>query len=271
MNTLIVTSEVDKASMNILDHLLKTGRWKKFGEFEENPASQYGNRLLVTIRDEFLFRNDLDLEVKEALGIDFGTMIFASRHKSESRLRTLTVHPLGNYDKADFGGHKGTLVPTTPDTMTLALRLLKHRSAGLGIPVSFEVTHHGPYVSTPAFNIEIGSDENAWAQKPLAKAIASVIVSVEEEKLPVVIGIGGGHYAPRLTDVALERRVSFGHMVPSYALDHLDEKMLQQVIETTPGAEYVYFHRKAMAKPKVRELTQLCIDNGLIPARTRDL
>lgn len=268
---LIVTSEIDKASMNILEHLLKIGRWRKFGEFEDNPVREYGNRWLVTIHDEFLFRDGLDAEIRESLGIDFDVMVFASRHKSESGLRSLTVHPLGNYNKAEFGGHPRTLVPTSPNVMTMALRLLKNRSAGLHTPVSFEVTHHGPHVNTPAFNIEIGSEERAWVEEAPAKAIASVIMSVEEQRLPVAIGIGGGHYAPRITDVALEKNVSFGHMVPTYALDHLDGTMLEQVIELSPDARYVYFHRKAMSKPRARELSQLCDRSGLRTVRTRDL
>ncbi|MFQ6106615.1 MAG: D-aminoacyl-tRNA deacylase [Thermoplasmata archaeon] len=268
---LIVTSVIDKASMNILEHLLKIGRWRRFGDFDGNPAKEYGNRRLVTIQDEFLFRNDIDSEIKESLGIDFDVIVFASRHRSESGLRSLTVHPLGNYDKADFGGHPRTLVPTSPDLMTLALRLLRNRSAGLDFSVSFEVTHHGPYVSTPAFNIEIGSDEIAWEEKAPAEAIAAVVMSVEERKLPVAIGVGGGHYAPRITDVAIERNVSFGHMIPTYALDHLDLDMLEQVIDLTPKARYAYLHRKAMSKPKVRELTQLCEQCGLRVVRTRDL
>lgn len=256
--------------MNILEHLLRLGRWRKFGEFDGNPAREFGNRRLVTIRNEFLFRNDLDAEIREALGIEFDVMIFASRHRSESALKSLTVHPLGNYHKAEFGGHPRKLVPTSPDIMTLALRLLKNKSAGLDFPVSFEVTHHGPYVSTPAFNIEIGSEDKAWVEKAPAEAIASVIMSVEEQELPVVIGIGGGHYAPRITDVALEKNISFGHMVPTYALDCLDNDMLRQVIQLTPNARYVYFHRKAMSKTKVRELSRLCEENGLTPARTKD-
>lgn len=268
---LIVTSEIDKASMNILDHLLDLGRWRKFGEFDGNPAREYGNKRLVTIQDEFLFRNGLDSEIKESLGVEFDVMMFASRHRSESGLRSLTLHPLGNYDKAEYGGHPRRLVPTSPNIMTLALRLLKSKSAGLGFSVSFEVTHHGPHVDTPAFNIEIGSEERAWMEEGPAKAIASVIMSVEEEKLPAAIGIGGGHYAPRITDVALEKRISFGHMVPDYALDYLNDAMLRQVIDLTPNARYAYFHRKAMSKPKVRELSRLCEDNGLISARTGDL
>ncbi|MFQ5909841.1 MAG: D-aminoacyl-tRNA deacylase [Thermoplasmata archaeon] len=268
---LIVTSLVDMASMNILEHMLGMGRWRKFGEFDENPAKEYGNRRLVTIQDEFLFRNDLDAEIRETLGIDFDIMIFASRHRSESGLRSLTVHPLGNFDKADFGGHPKRLVPTSPDVMTLALRLLRNRSAGLDFSVSFEVTHHGPYVSTPAFNIEIGSEEEAWAEEAPAEAVASVLMSVDEHKLPVAVGIGGGHYAPRITDVALEKSVSFGHMVPTYAVDHLDMSMLRRVIESSPDARYAYFHRKAMSKPRVRELSRLCEECGLRTVRTRDL
>ncbi|MDD1748219.1 MAG: D-aminoacyl-tRNA deacylase, partial [Methanomassiliicoccales archaeon] len=92
-------------------------------------------------------------------------MVFLSRHKAASGIPTLTAHPIGNFSKADFGGRPGTLVRSSPDMMTSTLRELQRNAAGLGFGVSFEVTHHGPYLEAPTMYIEIGSSEENWGNK----------------------------------------------------------------------------------------------------------
>jgi D-aminoacyl-tRNA deacylase len=64
----------------------------------------------------------------------------------------------------------------------------------------------------------------------------------DEGKEPVAIGIGGGHYAPRFTDLALKKKASFGHMIPNYQIDEIGEEMLEKVIGATPRISEVYFH-----------------------------
>ena len=76
---------------------------------------------------------------------------------------------------------------------------------------------------------------------------------------------------PRITRVALENKMSFGHMVPSYALENIDAEMLEQVMERTPGVQNVYFHRKGMSKPRLRELRELCETVGLQPVSSNDI
>ena len=87
----------------------------------------------------------------------------------------------------------------------------------------------------------------------------------------IAVGVGGGHYAPRHSDVVLNRKISMGHMVPNYALEHVDEDMARQVIERTPGCEAVYFHKKSMKKPLYRELKELFEGLGLRTVRSADI
>ncbi|MFQ6060765.1 MAG: D-aminoacyl-tRNA deacylase, partial [Thermoplasmata archaeon] len=150
-------------------------------------------------------------------------------------------------------------------------RNLKLSSRGLDYKVSFEATHHGPYLGTPAFFIEIGSDEGCWQEESAGRAIAEAILSIKPEREPIAIGVGGGHYAPRMTDVALECRLSFGHIIPSYALRDIKEEMLEKAVEKTSGAENVYFHRKAMRKSQYRELKVWFEEHGLVPLRQKDI
>jgi D-aminoacyl-tRNA deacylase len=278
---LLVASKEDTASMNIKRALLAAHVWEEKRTFEDNAVftcHEGSKATLVTINKHHLYADDLDKKAVKALNIPPpSTVIFLSRHKSESGLRTLTVHPIGCYSKADYGGKDGTLVPSAPVAMTLAMRLVHERAKahGLDFKVSYETTHHGPYLETPTFYIEIGSEEKAWAEVPPAEVLASAVLDVVRagpvEEEPVAIGVGGGHYAPRFTDVALAKKMAFGHMVPSYALEKASEDALAQVVKKTPGAKFVYLHRKAMKAEEYKRYKGFFEGLGLEAVHEKDL
>jgi D-tyrosyl-tRNA(Tyr) deacylase len=118
---LVVCSAEDAASVNITEHLLRLGDWQPVGTFEGAPAKRLGDSLLVTIPVHHLYYDDIDDKVEKALGARPSLVIFASRHKSASNMRTLTIHPIGNHGKAEMGGKDRTLVPAAPNEMTFAL------------------------------------------------------------------------------------------------------------------------------------------------------
>jgi D-aminoacyl-tRNA deacylase len=258
-------------------------------EFCNNPVSSidiHGVKfMMVRIDQRHLEYDHLDKDINEELGLKPETIIYASRHKSASNMRTLTVHPIGNFGEASeyAGGEAETLGVSSPHLMTEAYRILyaKVKESELEYPVSFEATHHGPYLTTPTFFIEIGSDEKAWADSEAAELIADTLFELDiknilDKKLPVAIGVGGGHYAPRISDVARAKKVVFGHIIPSYAIgkdiDHIiSDKLLIQVIEKTPSAKLVYFHRKALKKPVYIKLKDWFTSQGLEAVRSGDL
>ncbi len=264
-------SEADPASTNIRSQLLQRGGWAEVGHFDDNPFYRRDNRFLLTTRRFHLDWDHLDLEVESSFGQSPDLIIYASRHKSESGMKAFTIHPIGNFGEARYGGIPGKLVPTASHWMTQALRLLKRKAAGLEHAVSFEATHHGPYLETPTFYIEIGSDEAAWREEEPARVIADVLVELSPVENPIALGIGGGHYLPRITDVALGRRVSFGHLIPSYALESMDEVLLQQAVERTPGVSLAYLHRKAMKGEVRRRIKRMLEALGLTCVREGDL
>jgi D-aminoacyl-tRNA deacylase len=191
---------------------------------------------------------------------------------------------MGNYNSdPKFGGKPEELVTSAPHIMTEGYRRLlenakQYYGAKLKHSISFEVTHHGPILDTPSFFIEIGSDESAWEDELAARVIAQTILDLLNPGLedtlkdyPIAIGIGGGHYAPRHSDVARKKQVSFGHMIPNYALEVIPEKMLIRAMERTPGAENVYFHKKALKKPRYRELKAFFLEKGYKVLQSADL
>ena len=95
--------------------------------------------------------------------------------------------------------------------------------------VSLETTHHGPVLTKPTLYLEIGSTESEWIRKDAAMLWAAVISRVLglSDKSPegewfgegdVMIGLGGGHYAPRHSDIAIRSGLPFGHLLANYAL-----------------------------------------------------
>lgn len=268
---LIVTSSEDPASMNIRARLLERPGWSELGSFEGHPALGKDDFVMVQVDRIHLEEDHIDQRVATALGLSPDVVIFASRHKAESRIPTLTVHPMGNYSTAEFGGRPSTLSPASPRLMTSALRALAENARGLGFNVSFETTHHGPLLDTPGFYIEIGSYEELWGREDAADAVASSILSVRAEEHPIVVGVGGGHYAPRFTEVALARKVAMGHMAANYALSALNQEMILQMAAKSQGARKVYFHRKGMPKPAYRELRERFASCGLDEISSEDL
>ncbi len=272
---LVVRSIADAASVNIVEHLLRLGKWEEAGSFEGAPVLRMGDSSVVTIPIHHLYYDDIDDKVEKALGVRPSLVIFASRHKSASNLRTLTVHPIGNYGKAEMGGRDRTLVPAAPREMTSAFKERVKGAGGLKYQISLEATHHGPYLRTPTFYIEIGSDEMAWKEPEPAQVIAEAIFGVLRAgplEDPIAVGVGGGHYVPRITDVAREKKVAFGHMLPSYALEQgWSPETLQAMLDATPGAKLVYFHKKALKAPMLREMEAWFRQRGVEPFSSKGI
>ena len=266
MTILIVSSTEDPASTNMKKCLLEHKDWEKYGKLFDHPV--YHNKtidsILVTIDDRHIRHENIDREVSEALNIELHQLIVVSRHRSKTGEPTLTTHPLGNFGEARFGGRDKTFVTSSPKLMTTLLRLIKKHAAADNLyhQVSFEVTHHGPYVDIPAFFAEVGSIEEEWRKEPPAKAVADAIFELlskyhSEDELPkdtpVLVGVGGGHYAPRFTDLVFEKNVAFGHMIPNYQIEAglIDKEILQKVFDATPNLAGVYIHRKSLKKSVV--------------------
>lgn len=269
---LIITSKEDVASMNIRRHLLDGWDWREVGEFEDEPILVHGDFLMTTIPEIHLDRDDVDRQLESRTGRSFEVVVFASRHKAESKIPTLTVHPIGNFSVAEFGGKSRRLVPASPHLMTDSLRRIKELSTGLDFMVSFETTHHGPFLETPSYFIEIGSDISFWDHNEAAEVISKTIMEATEVKGEVVMCAGGGHYAPRFTDLALGSPVSISHMAANYALDALyDEEIMREMIDKSGDPELVYFHRKSMPKKKYRELKDKFATFGVEAVRSQDI
>jgi len=269
MTVLIISSTEDPASTNIKNSLLEQTTWEEYGTFYNTPVFRHAsmnNLVIVTIPDKKIRHENIDTEIYEQLHIEPKIAIFLSRHRSKMGEPTLTVHPIGNYGDAKFGGKTKTLIPAAPRMMTHLLRLIKKnlQPTDLKYQVCYEVTHHGPFLKIPTLFVEVGSTEIQWQQKEPASIIASSLLELlakyhyEEEypnDIPVLLGIGGGHYAPRFTEVALAKKIAFGHMIPTYQIDggNIDDEILEKTIQATPNINGVYLHKKELKKSQVTQ------------------
>jgi len=287
MTVLIISSTEDPASTNIKNSLLEQTTWEEHGTFYNTPVFRHAsmnNLVIVTIPDKKIRHENIDTEVIEQLHIEPKIAIFLSRHRSKMGEPTLTVHPIGNYGDAKFGGKPKTLIPAAPRMMTYLLRLIKKnlQLTDLKYQVCYEVTHHGPFLKIPTLFVEVGSTEIQWQQTEPASIIASSLLELlakyhyEEEypnDIPVLLGIGGGHYAPRFTEVALAKKIAFGHMIPTYQIDggNIDDEILEKTIQATPNINGVYLHKKELKKSQVTHYRNWFENKGISIISSKNL
>ena len=273
MARLLVCTPDDPPSANMKEALLGMRDWEDMGSDGSNSYLSCGDDVLMTISGRHIRAEGIDA-VAEAFGIHCDEVVFMSRHSAASGKPTLTVHPFGNYGVADFGGLPGKLSPSAPESMTGMLRRIAEINGLEEYSVSFEVTHHGPLIGTPGYFIEVGSEETHWGEKRAAEVLVHALLTAERADGPRLIGVGGGHYAPRFTELVLSHRACIGHMVPAYQTEGVDDEEVARRISAAAemtGAEAAYVHRKSMKKPEERRITGIIESLGLDTVSSKDL
>ena len=252
MTTLLIVSAPDIASTIQGDALLARGGWNSTEDIEGCSVWKHekSDVHLWWLASGVLMEDYLDLRFEEGTGVKPKEVIFLSRHYAASGRPSLTLHVIGvpgelpHGEKAKFGGLKGVVVPPNP-RFAAWYRLMCSASVKHDLIPEFEMTiettHHGPLLKAPTMFIEIGSSESHWERRDAAEAWADVIGeafgfegntpnalisgdwwSLDQEmrgQQQVMIGIGGGHYAPRHTDVLRKTNCWAGHQIANYALE----------------------------------------------------
>lgn len=273
MSRLIVCSEVDLPSVNMREYLLEKREWEDIGSSGDATYLRRGDDVMMSIPDMHIRHEHLDRDA-ERHGIRVDSMVVMSKHSAKSGRPALTVHPIGNYHEAEYGGQERRLVRSDPLRMTDALRRIRSKCVNPDIQVCFEVTHHGPYVDKPTFYIEIGSDESHWGDRASAELLADVILENQPSSGDrIVVGIGGGHYAPRFTEACLTHRAAFGHMIPNYQLEGRDDEDIARMVRDACSAtatDSVYIHRKSMKGPEERRIADIVRSCGYETVQSKD-
>ncbi|PIN95238.1 hypothetical protein COU53_00360 [Candidatus Pacearchaeota archaeon CG10_big_fil_rev_8_21_14_0_10_30_48] len=213
MKPIILASKKDPAGMNIVENLKKIN-------------CQIPIHLVET---EIIHAENIDKK------FDTDFIIFASKHQSQIPNKTLSVHTIGNFKEAEYGGKSNTLSPASALLSKHFFQTL-NKNNNSDYKVTLEVTHHGPLIEIPSIFIEIGSTKSEWEDKKAGELIAKTIIesinSFKKESYKIAIGIGGPHYCPSFNKIQLEDKFAISHIVPKYGLP-LTKNLVKQLINKT--------------------------------------
>ena len=236
---LIAVNNDDIASTNQAKYLLELNPWKDRARVESYPTYEHEHVRMWFLPKQILWEDHLDKRWNQATGEIVREVIFPSRHAAKSGKPCLTLHPIGvphhpREEEPPFGGRSG-FAPPPNSRIAPWWRLLHKKWEDHAIPdfsLSLEVTHHGPILDVPALFIEVGSTEPYWPNEDAARLLAEIIAeglgldgnnsteswSKDNVNEPVLITLGGGHYAPKANKLALEPHVWLGHMLANHSL-----------------------------------------------------
>jgi len=233
---LVVYSAEDLAGRNIASHLMKHISFSA-SSIGPRPALNHGDLYLLGVEGPLV-----SLTLPSG-GEGAEWVLCLSRHRSASGKRCLTAHTPGNLrGSADLGGRPNEVAISNPPLQSSLIKEL-HRSGAelaLACQVSVEATHHGPTeLPCPVTFVEIGSDEDAWKDELMGEAVAravSMALLSPMETGKGALGVGGGHYPEKFTDLIIAQNCLIGHIVPKYAMSEgLDSAMFKTCIERTLG------------------------------------
>jgi len=239
----IVVSRADSASEHVCEHLLELADWRRRVD-DAHPDAEGGGEVFRT--DGFELRTfeeiHIDLAAAAAPFDDPDLLVFASRHAGDTG-PLLTAHFTGNFGPAKFGGADNAVATACPNALSAVVDALDER-APPAYDVGVEATHHGPTeVGVPSMFVELGSDEDQWRDPEGARAVAEAILELDgvaphAERRPGdgdspavtdcpirrhVVGVGGGHYAPRFERIVRETGWHVGHVAADWALNAMGD------------------------------------------------
>lgn len=257
---LIIASREDEASMAIAGTLLGRFNFRESGAFPGLLA--YENYLFSYIEKKHLYLDNFS-ELFGNLEKDIDDVIFLSRHSSQADIKSLTVHPTGNFSDAKLGGRERKLSMSDPAKMSSTLRLMSEYYKGGLFSVTFEATHHGPLLDIPNFFIEIGTTKEQWEDPEALETVVTSIVSENGNGSGAFVGAGGGHYMPKITKYSIENSVDMGHMISKHALGHVDENLISQAVSKTPGCKGFILDRKGVKSNSKQQFRDYADINNL--------
>ena len=269
----IVCSKKDAASNNMHSIFLKDF------PFRESNKLFDSNKVFELKTNENLFKlyllNELHIFSEKANEINADLIVFASRHSGKKPC--LTVHAIGNYGKAEFGGRDKTLVKTNSRIIKSYIqqlsKLQKERAELKDYLVSLETTHHGPWLAKPALFIEVGCEEKNWNDLNACRAVCETIINASKEKgSEVAIGFGDLHYPHYFTKIALETSIALSHMCPKHAVDLFDENLFQQMHSSDENKiDFALIDWKSLSKSQRDKIIGFCEKEKLPFKKAKDV
>src|SRR5271157_4317542 len=262
--TLIVATSSDLASKTLAEAVIGHQGFTSTGiGLLGRPVYQRDSLLLSVFDGPIVSPPDLDSYFNPQ------AYVFLSRHSAESGIASLTAHTTGNFStEAKFGGVGGELGRGDAGLLKDYMMALSSRREKVpAYEITLEATHHGPTsLSKPVLFVELGSSEKHWGDKAAAVVVAEALVEALTHRRiwdKVAIGFGGTHYSEKFNEVVTVGDIAVSFIAPKYALEHIDEKMVGQMIQrTTSPVKCALLDWKGLG-PHKDKITKLVSQFGL--------
>lgn len=237
---LIVASKKDKAGINITTAL-----------------SQFKNFDFYLVEDEIIYTENLD---KEKIN-HYDFIIFASKHSSEKKEKTISIHAPGNWRDAKYGGTENKVCKSSAQFQKQLFQKLKQKYKEYDLTnykLTLEVTHHGPLIDKPCVFIEIGSTDIEWNDRRVAFVIAKTIsetIEIFEENsyYEIGIGVGGTHYCPGFNKLQMESNVAISHIIPQYVMPITEHMLVEAWNKTQEEPDFFILDWKGLGSSDKRK------------------
>ncbi len=262
--TVILASTTDLASRTLADALVEEEGFRSTGvSLLGQPVFQKDSYLLARFEGMIVHPPALDEYFNPQ------AYIFLSRHSAESGIASLTAHTTGNFSaEAKFGGGGKELSRADPSLLkNYLISIWKRRDRVGEYQITMEATHHGPTaLQKPVLFVELGSSERHWGDRKAAAVVGQALMESLREKSVwsrVAIGFGGTHYSEKFTRLLIEGDMAFAFVAPKYALGHVDERMVGQMIQrSTAPVRYAALDWKGLG-PHKEKIVSLVRQYGL--------
>ncbi len=311
MATLILCSESDDASVKLRDSLLRASEWGHEEVFSHGCVVKHPicDVHILSIEKTHVYADSIDIVHEKEVSCEINEVLVLSRHVSSTDTPAITVHAIGLPGiyppglPGKSGGINGQLVPPSPRFASLYREMLKEaREKKLDeyFDLTLEATHHGPVLDSPTLYVEIGSTQSDWSREDALNLWASVLCKVLglngttplgnwKGEGNVMVGLGGGHYAPRHKAVVEKGNIWLGHVLAGYSLDFdmtnhitggkstiLWQDSILSAIESTkkafPGANiFVHLDRKSFKGWQREEIRKLLTENDILIRRGKEI
>ena len=261
----IVVSRDDYASVHIGEQLREQVDWAEH-EDDSRPDAEGGGSYYRSGPYELREFDALHIDIDDpapAFSEPPDLLVFVSRHSGETGA-LLTGHFTGNFGDAEYGGSDRQLTEAAPSALSAYVSALGAHAPD-GYDVAIEGTHHGPTgLDTPSLFAELGSADEQWEDPEGARAVAQAVLSlrgVRPHRERQLVGIGGGHYAPRFGRVVQETPWAVGHIASDWQLEELghprtDEAraVLEEAFERSGAAHALFDGDHPELRAAVEEL-----------------
>jgi len=267
---LVVASKKDKAGINITTALSQFRPNPLLTSMKDEPSFDF-----YLVEEDMLFTENLNME--KINQYDF--IIFASKHQSEKKEPSLSVHAPGNWRRvisrekgvnpvtsevtrdAEAGGESEKVCPTSAQFQKQLFTELKTNAKEHHLEkykVTLECTHHGPLINKPCVFIEIGSSDFEWNDRKAAFVVAKTISdTIKKFQLnpyrEVAIGLGGPHYCPNFNKIQANSNIAISHIIPQYIMPINEEMIKQAITKTTEEVDLAIIDWKGLGTSEQRK------------------